>query len=163
MRIRANLQAVVLDPRQVPDLDAAVKLHVEEAARRWVRAALEIVPDWSGASRATFQALASAVGEHVSIDVSANAPDRIGLGRLYSRGGVEKTEVASYRFFYETSLRYLIANETKKVAPGTHGLRGKLIEPTPYKFREAGNAAAQAYLAGISAKLPIYPLQGKKI
>lgn len=161
MKVRANLKAIVVDPRQIPVLDAAVKEVVEQAARIWVRAALAIVPDWSGASRATFQALASAVGEHVSIDVAQGAPMRIALGRLYSSGGVEKTGVASWKFYYETTLRYLIANETRTVAPRTEGLRGRMLTPTPFQFREAGNRAAQAYIA--SVQLPILPLKGKQI
>ena len=155
MRFRVSLKAPTVDPRQRRVIDAFVKSSVEEAARIWVRAAVEKIPVWSGASRATLQALASAVGEHIDIDVKGDVEDRISLGRLFSRGGVERESVTGHwGFFYETSLRYLIANETQQVAPRTHGLRGKLIEPTPYNFREAGNAAVEAFTATLV--LPLF-------
>jgi hypothetical protein len=161
MRLRASLNRIVLGTNQVDVLDTFVKETIQESARVWVRAALEIIPSWSGASRATLQSLASAVGEHVAIDIKNNAPDRIGLGRLFSRGGIERKALGNWEFFYESQLEYLIANETRKVAPRTYGLRGKLIAPTPYKFREAGNAAVEAYLKTV--KVPLLPLKGERI
>ena len=146
IKFKANLELPTLQRLLVKDADAFVKDVIEGAAREWVKAAVAIIPVWSGASRATLQALADAVGESVPISPSSTAPDRIGLGRLYSRGGIEKKGKASYSFYYETTLRYLIANETQKVAPRTEGLFGSLITPTPYKFREAGDRAAQAYI-----------------
>lgn len=142
IKVQTSLEMPVLNRLALSGLDDYVKETIEEAARAWVRAALDIVPAWSGASRATFQALASAVNVNVPINRAANAPDRIALGRLYSRGGIAKDDEASYNFFYETSLQYLIANETKKVAPRTEGLFSAMRTPTPYQFREAGNRAA---------------------
>lgn len=161
MKFRANLEIPRVAVKQRALLDAFVKDSIEEAARIWVRAAMAEIPVWSGASRATLQPLATAVGEHVAIDVSATAPDRIGLGRLLSRGGIEQRGYAEWIFFYETNLRYLLANETKNVAPRTEGLRGALIHPTPYQFREAGNIAAQAYLA--SRKPTYLQFESRKI
>lgn len=158
MRFRVKLQAMKVHPAHRKAIDAFVKESVEEAARRWVRAAVEVIPVWSGASRATLEALASAVGEHIDIDVKGDVENRIALGRLFSRGGIERDGEANWSFFYETSLRYLIANETQNVQPRTHGLRGKLIEPTPYNFREAGNAAVEAYTATLI--LPLFKLKG---
>lgn len=132
----------VLNQAVENSVDQFVKETIEEAARAWLDAAMSIVPAWSGASRATFQALADAVGKNVPINRAGGAPNRIGLGRLYSSGGIRKRSFAFWDMYYESTLNYLIANETKKVQPRTEGLFGSLIEPTPYKFRAAGDAAA---------------------
>ena len=161
MRFQANLKGISLAPSQRAIIDQYVEDAIKEGARVWVRAAVERIPVWSGASRATLQSLASAVNEHVSIDVSSTAPERIALGRLYSSGGVERIALGNWRFTYETSLRYMIANETRRVAPRTEGLRGSLIQPTPWKFREAGNEAVQAYFATL--QLPLLPLVEKEL
>ena len=161
MRFQASLSRIALDRSQLEGIDSYVQETVKEAARIWVRAALAIIPSWSGASRATLQSLAAAVGEHVSIDLATGAPDRIALGRLSSRGGITKNGQGSWEFYYETQLRYLTANETTTVAPRTEGLRGKLIQPTPYNFREAGNAAVRAYLATID--FPVIQLIGSDL
>ena len=162
MKFRAKLNFLKLDPNQKPAIDQYAKDVIEQAARIWVRTALDIIPTWSGASRATLQALATAVDEHVSIDVRGDAPNRIALGRLHSSGGITKVELGHYEFYYETSLRYLIANENQNVKPGTNGLRGSLITPTPYQFREAGNRAVKAYLDQV-ANLPLFPFKQKSI
>lgn len=145
LRFRARLQTINVDPRQLPLIDEFIKESTEEAARIWVRAAVARIPVWSGASRATLEALASAVNETIDIDVRSTAPDRVALGRLYSSGGIEKLSTGDWRFVYESNLRYLAANETTRVAPRTEGLRGSLIQATPYNFRQAGNEAVEAY------------------
>lgn len=154
IKFKANLQLPTLQRLVLRNADEYVKETIEEAARAWVRAAVAIIPVWSGASRATLQALANAVNEPVPIDPKQSAPNRIALGRLYSRGGVERKGAAHYDFYYETTLRYLIANETKNVKPRTEGLFSRLIEPTPYKFREAGDRAAQAVIEKRLSTLP---------
>lgn len=163
IKFKANLELPTLQRLVLRDADTFVRETIEGAAREWVRAAIDIIPVWSGASRATLQALASAVNVPVPISPKASAPNRIGLGRLYSRGGIEKDGRASYNFYYETSLRYLIANETQRVKPRTYGLFSRLIEPTPYKFREAGDKAAQAYIDKRLQELPfLAKLFGKR-
>lgn len=163
IKFKARLELPTLQRLVVRDADTFVRETIEGAAREWVRAAVAIIPVWSGASRATLQALADAVNEPVPIDPKSSAPNRIGLGRLYSRGGIEKTGNAKYNFYYETTLRYLIANETTRVKPRTEGLFSSLIEPTPYKFREAGDKAAQAYIDKRLQELPfLAKLFGKK-
>lgn len=146
IRVQTQLQMPVLNRLAYSGLDEYIKETIEEAARAWLDAVLEIVPAWSGASRATFQALANSVGVNVPISRKQNAPDRVSLGRLYSRGGIAKERQHGYNFYYETTLEYLITNETKQVAPRTEGLFSSLREPTPYKFREAGNKAAAAVI-----------------
>lgn len=165
IKVQTKLEMPVLRSGLVSELDDFIRETIEEAARAWLDAVLDIVPAWSGASRATFQALAQAVGKNVPISVKASAPDRIALGRLMSRGGVAKEDEAGWNFYYETQLTYLIANETKKVAPRTEGLFSSLIKPTPYKFREAGNKAAAVVINTRLKSMPIFKdaLIGKSI
>lgn len=150
IKFRNNLPHLGIDRAQLlRNLDADVRKITEEAARIWVRSAISNIPVWSGASRATLESLGSAVGVPVPIDPKSNAPNRIGLGRARSRGGVEKVGDGSWRFFYESNLEHLAANETESVEPGTRGLRGSLIQPTPYQFREKANQAVLEYLNSV--------------
>ncbi len=154
IKFTAKLEMPVLSRLVVPGIDEYVKETIELAAKAWVEEAIKIIPVWSGASRATLQALASAVNISVPIATKPNAPNRVSLGRLYSAGGIRKQKRGYWDFYYETNLRYLIANETKKVAPRTEGLFSSLIDPTPYQFRDAGNRAAQAVIEARMATLP---------
>ena len=164
MKFRANLKRLALFPRAgTKAVDQYVEGLIQDAAKVWLDAALAIVPSWSGASRATFESLAAAIGYHVDIDVKSTAPDRIALGRLFSRGGLRKVETGHWEFYYQTQLEYLIANETKNVKAGEYGLIGKTIVPTPYEFREAGAKAVEQYIKSVEtdAVLNLVRLQGK--
>lgn len=146
MRFLSSLKGLVLNVRSfLGNTDAKMQLATEEAARIWLNTAIPAVPVWSGASRATFQQLADAVGVDVPIDVKPNAPNRVALGRLNSRGGIERDGNGRWRFYYENNLRYLAANETRSVSVGQYGVKWGLIEPTPYNFQAAARAAVQAY------------------
>lgn len=165
MKFRANLKRLELFPRAgTKAVDQYVQGLIEDAAKVWLDAALAIVPSWSGASRATFEALASAVQYKVDIDVKDTAPDRIALGRLFSSGGVQKVGTGHWEFYYQTRLEYLIANETKNVKAGEYGLIGKTIVPTPYQFREAGARAVEKYISSVEteAVFNLIELRGKK-
>ena len=152
MKFRSNLKRLELFPKSAPKaVDEYVQGLIEDAARVWLDAALAIVPSWSGASRATFEALASSIQYRVDIDVKDTAPDRIALGRLFSAGGIRKVGTANWEFYYQTRLEYLIANETKNVKAGEYGLIGKTIVPTPYNFREAGAKAVEAYISNVES------------
>lgn len=146
MRFRNSLKGLVLNVKAFfGSSDARMRLATEEAARIWLNAAIPAVPVWSGASRATFQQLADAVGVPVPIDVAPNAPNRVAIGRFNSRGGIERSGEGKWRFYYENNLRYLAANETRTVNRGEYGVKWGLIEPTPYNYRDAARRAVQAY------------------
>lgn len=147
MKFRSSWKGFVLNTRAfLGSTDAKMRLATEEAARIWLRHAIPAVPVWSGASRATFEQLASAVGVNVPITVAPKAPNRVALGRANSRGGIEKGKgKANWRFYYENNLRYLAANETRSVGVGEAGVKWGLIQPTPYNFREAAQAAVDAF------------------
>lgn len=155
LRFKSNLQVPALQRALIPGIDKYIQETIEQAARIWVTTAAENIPVWSGASRATLQALASQVGVTIPIKVSDTAPDRIALGRLVSRGGVEREGRGRWLFYYESQLNYLAINETQVVLPKTHGLRGSLISPTPYKFQEAATRAAEIYINQRIENLPL--------
>jgi len=142
-RLKTNILAFL------GNLDATSEKAARQAGKIWVETAITQVPSWSGASLATFQHLANAVGVTVPILVEQNAPDRVALGRLNSRGGLERLGKGKWRFYYENNLRYLSANETRTVGVGEFGVKWGLVEPTPYDFRAAANAAAERFLRNV--------------
>lgn len=150
MRIRNGIRRLKLNLLAlVGNLDAVAEKSTRRAAKIWVETAISQVPSWSGASLATFEQLANAVGVSVPINVAQGAPNRIALGRLNSRGGLERLGKGQWRFFYENNLRYLSANETRSVGVGEFGVRWGLTEPTPYNFRDVANAAVEKFLRNV--------------
>ena len=104
----------------------------------WLQATvLAEVPVWSGASRATFQALASSIS--VDIPIEPVAPDRTGLGAAMSTGNFDdgKSKPGRFVFRYSTTLPWLIINEYFDARQwGFH-----LTKPGPYQFQVAGQRA----------------------
>lgn len=150
MRFLAKLKGLFLNLVGIrKELDDYSRQTVEAAARVWLQAALAEIPVWSGASRATFEQLGAAIGEPVPLSHKADAPNRIALGRANGRGGIEKDGEGNWRFFYETSLVYLSANEQQSVGVGQYGVVSGLIQPTPYNFRGKANAALQGFASDV--------------
>lgn len=138
---KANLSLLQVDPKLVDEVDAKVKAITEEGARVWLDAALAIVPTWSRASRATFEALAQAVGYNVTYGPIRSFRDRKPLGLKTGFGGVNRNAKGSYEFYYRSELDYLNFNESNSARVGVAGVFKGLIRPTPYNFREAGQRA----------------------
>ena len=161
---RARVKTLHLDVDSA-FLDAWVRQEIRNAAEVWMDAALQIIPSWSGASRATLEALGDAINypKPIFIGTASNAPLRTALGRLSSSGGIRRIQAGVFNFYYRTNLSYLIANETKTVAPGTEGLRGAMKTPTPFMFRAAGDAMAQYYVSQLQLPLPPNGLIGRRI
>lgn len=140
-----KFQAVTLDlSAYKAELNRHMEDWIKKAARAWLQATvISIIPTWSKASRATFQALARDVGETVPYGPLQSNEDREALGLSTGQGGVVNNP-AKYRwhFFYHSTLRYLAYNEYNKAVWGPRppnpfsrsGLRSK----TPYHFQEAG-------------------------
>ena len=120
-------------------LDEHMRDMTKEAARSWLTKVLSIVPTWSRASRATFEALGQSTGFIVSYGPIRAPKDRWSLGKSTGRGELEFTNT-SWSFWYETDLRYLAYNDQNAaiygVAPGVFSRAG--IPNTPYNFVEAG-------------------------
>lgn len=160
----AQLQEIVFD---LTGYKRELQNHMEEttkdAARSWLRTVLDIVPTWSRASRATFEALANEVGFNVTYGPILSREDRLTLGLSTSRGGLE-FQTASYHFFYETDLRYLEYNEFNNATPGLPPQPfGTLRNPTPYRFLEAGMRDFESFQADVKLPSPLGFITGRPI
>ncbi len=145
MKWKTEFTAITLDLKAYrAELDRYMKDWVTQAAQAWLHATvIAIIPTWSKASRATFQALAHEVGMSIPYGPLRSRTDREGLGLASGDGGLA-LKPASFRwhFWYQSSLRYLAYNEYNKAVfgDGPHApfSRSGLIHPTPYRFQEAG-------------------------
>lgn len=158
---KANLKGLNLRlPIVKNQIDKRVLESTKEGARIWLDTVLAIVPTWSGASRATFEALAQAVGYNVTYGPIRSFKDRRSLGQGTGFGGIEKTP-AGYSFTYRTTLRYLEFNEANRATVGVAGVFKGLINPTPYKFFDAGERAFLKYASKV--RLPVIKITSRKI
>lgn len=123
---------------------------VKQGARIWLQTALSIIPTWSGASRATFEPLAQAVGYTVSYGPIRAFYDGRPLGSSSGFGGIEKDRRGSYSFFYSSNLFRLNFNESNQASVGVGGVKWGLLNATPYNFVEAANEAFTNYAKTVS-------------
>lgn len=137
---------------------------IKEAAHKYLDTVLRIIPTWSRASRATFEELANAVDYNVTYGpVKANT-DRLLLGMSAGRGGLQIVKGQSYYFYYATSLKYLIYNEMNRATPGPPPQPfGRLLNPTPYNFRAAGEAEFTSFAQNIMLPSPLGDITKKRI
>lgn len=120
---------------------------LKAGARAWVLSALNNIPVYSGASSASLDKIGQVVGVPIGVFSSRNANAKLGpsavrarqqQGRNQSIGEIRRTKT-TVSFFYATTLPWLVKNELGEQDEVT----GNLITPTPYNFREKGNAVAQ--------------------
>ena len=120
---------------------------LKAGAKAWVLSALENIPVYSGASRASLDKIGTIVGVPIGIFSTRNANTVLGpsairtrqqQGRDQSTAEIRKTKTTT-SFFYSTTLPWLVKNEQGESDQAT----GNLIKPTPYNFREQGNVVAQ--------------------
>lgn len=130
---------------------------IAQAAFEWLGATTEAIPTWSGASRATFSHLASAVGLSLSIAPIARE-NRVGLGLLHSTGTITTDAEKGHFFFkYSTNLEHLIFNEFNNGNVGAGpGQFGKLKHPGPYRFQEKGAEAFNKVAKDVRLPDPTY-------
>jgi hypothetical protein len=131
----------------------------------WLEAVLAEIPVWSGASRATFVKLATAISYSLPVAPAAvNAAhglfttriDRTGKGSAQSEGELTASkETGEYTFTYSTTLPWLIWNEyhNANVEPDPT-LFYRLIKPGPYNFQAIG---ARAFLR-VADKVDLPPV-----
>lgn len=129
---------------------------IAHAAFEWLGATVDLIPVWSGASRSTFQPLASAVGFNLSVSPVSDAPDHTTLG-LSNATGKLVTDAAkgSFTFEYGTTLRHLIFNEfnTATKLNDPH-IFAQLLNPGPYHFQEAGAKAFDQFATTVRLPNP---------
>lgn len=145
MRFKAHFRAPRIDfglflAELSNELGNAIALGVFE----WLSEAVDAVPVWSGASRATFLPLASQINFAVQIDRSDTARrGGFNLGLSNATGDLVSDAARGQFFFtYATSLEHLIYNEFNNgnIVRGP-GQFTDLITPGPYGFTEKGKAA----------------------
>lgn len=165
MRFTTQLQVIDFDLKSyLRAFDAKLEETTKQAARSWLRTVLDIVPTWSKASRATFEALAREVGFSVTFGPLIARKDRTSLGLSTGRGGLEIEADSHYRFFYETDLRYLEYNEFNNATPGPPPQPfGELRNPTPYRFLEAGQRDFESFVKTVKLPDPALFISGRPI
>lgn len=131
----------------------------ERAGQAWLNEAVNKtpIPTWSGASRATFQKLASELGTSIPIGPIKATTSRVALGRSSSSGsGVEERNTKStlyVGFIYASDLRYLAYNEYNRAVAGSPPQPySNNVRFTPYGFQVRAEAAWLAVAK--TAKLP---------
>ena len=124
-------------------LDQHMTHTIAQALMVWLEAVLAEIPVWSGASRATFTKLASAISYSIPIDPVA--VDRTGRGMASGDGGMVTDKAkGEYTFSYSTTLPWLIWNEyhNANVDPDP-SLFYRVLKEGPYNFQVVG---ARAFL-----------------
>ena len=128
----------------------------ERAGQIWIDVAVNKtpIPTWSGASRATFQQLASELGTTVPIGPIVANTNRVALGRATSDSKVIEDSNSFYvGFVYSTNLRYLRYNEYNRAVAGPPPQPfSNSVRFTPYNFQ--GRAARAWRKEAKQAKLP---------
>lgn len=142
-----------------------------EALAEWLMATVVAeVPLWSGASRATFVALANNI--QFRLETGPPAPgcwtgSRVDIGMASSTGDF-KTEIGRgrYVFSYSTTLPWLVFNEYHNanaiLNPKTGAPYFHLRKPGPYHFQEKGKAAFVKYAATVRLPSPFSCLSKTK-
>jgi hypothetical protein len=137
-------------------LDAHMSEMIAQGLTVWLEAVLAEIPVWSGASRATFTKLASAISYSIPIDPVA--VDRTGRGMASSDGGmVTDKATGEYTFSYSTTLPWLIWNEyhNANVDPDP-SLFYRVLKEGPYNFQVVGARAFLRFADNVDL-LPVKP------
>ena len=114
---------------------------------------------WSGASRATFLALARNI--EYNIPIFPEVPSRVSQGEAQSAGKLDRGETTPgrYVFTYKATLPWLIINEYFDATQwGFH-----LKKPGPYEFQIKGQAAFRKFAETVRLPDPFTCLKFAKI
>ena len=116
-------------------LDRHMKEVLAQGLMEWLHTALLEIPNWTGASRATFWRLA----ETINAQVDASGP-RVGIGQLAGDGSMQTDKMKGvYTFTYSTTLPWLIWNEYHDANvdpdPTKYPPPAKLKSPAPITSR----------------------------
>jgi hypothetical protein len=149
MKFHAKLQKPKLNASKYRDaLRKVLNEALAQAALVWIETTAEaVIPVWSGASRATFLALADKIDCLVTIQPVV--ADRISLGTEYGTATFDPgTTPGVYSFSYVSTLPHLHINENYDARVwGFH-----LANPGPYHFQAQGRQALREYVSSI-----VYP------
>ena len=134
-------------------LDRAITETLSLAAFEYIVSAVEQIPVWSGASRATFTELASAISAPLTINPVVQSG--ISRGASQGSGGLEVRNGRG-SFVYQTTLPHLIFNESNdgNTTRGPGQFRD-LLTPGPYNFQEIAGARAEDVINRFSGPNPL--------
>lgn len=169
MRFITDFKAITIDRAgYLRAMLNALREFNEKAGQAWIDTAVNKtpIPTWSGASRATFQKLASELGTSVPIGPIRAKRDRTALGRATSSGSgvIEDIRNGYVGFKYETALRYLAYNEYNRATAGPPPQPfSNQVRFTPYRFQSRGAAAWQKEAAKAELPNPFKFLKTKAI
>jgi len=154
MKVTCLLEAPKLDAnRYKKELAKYMTAKLKEAIRAWLKASIEVVPTWSGASRATFEKLARLGDMVIEYGPQKSYKNRKPLGRKESSAKVSINE-SSGKFYFEwgTSLQYFIINNfgaqqyiPREQAPANNNIISPkgLKNPGPYRIEDRGKKAVE--------------------
>lgn len=135
------------------ELHRAMSEAIAQATMEWLDTVLKEIPVWSGASRATFLALANQI--NYGVDISPVAMDRTSQGVIQSSGEIV-TDISKgrYVFSYNTTLPWLVWNEyhNANVEPDST-LFYRVLKEGPYMFQIKGAAAFTRFASGVELPL----------
>ncbi len=146
MKFSAAFERAVIDvPAFMRELDRTLREALAAGIHAYLQRMLEIIPAWSGASRATFIELANTISFSVPIEVNAwnGSSDRTALGQRCGTGRlIVNATTGQYHFEYTNDLHYLTFNEEHNAnSGGDPAVYSKLKSPGPYHFQEKCAAA----------------------
>ncbi len=151
-QVKSKLVTIVLKDKELTKRETERIVNaIKFGIKAWVKAAEAIIPVYSGASRASLDQLAAVVGMNISTTPTTNAvkslgpaaiAQRIAQARAESSGGI-RVNKKSITFFFESSLQWLVDNETGEA---NDGVAPRLITPIPYNFIAFANRVAQGVI-----------------
>lgn len=160
MRIKATFELPSFDKaaynRQLSEVMTAA---LQEGARVWLRAAINLIPVWSGESQGTFEPLARAVGMPLLIRPAATArnfPRRRNASRDTGEIDAGRGARGVFSFEYGTDLAHLVYNEfnNANVNPDP-SLFSQLRTPGPYLFQLKAGADFRNYASSVRLPNPL--------
>ncbi len=166
MKFTATTYLIKFDKKAyLAHLKEEMEENTREAARKWLKVVLRLIPTWSRASRATFEELSAFAGVNVGYGPLKANKDRFQLGRSTGRGGPDFQKKDFYYFYYETDLQYLKWNEFNKATYGdaSNWFSKHRDGPGPYRFIEAGKAEFESFAKEVKLPSPMKFIKGKKI
>jgi hypothetical protein len=144
-------------------LDKHLREALAQALMEWLEATVLAMPEglpvWSGATRATFLALA----RHIEYDIpiAPMAPSREAQGESQSLGLYDPGEKTPwhYTFTYVTTLPWLLVNEYFDARQWGFPLK----HPGPYEFQAKGQVAFRRLAESVHLPDPFEFVQSRKI
>jgi hypothetical protein len=169
MKFNPRFRTMLLDLKAcVNDMNKHLTRKLKAGGKKWLHATVMTrthIPTWSGASRATFQKLASELGTSVPIG-RLRAPSQVAAGlRHGARSGLRiNPRAGKWQFEYISTLPGLIWNEYNPSIPGPWPQpRTGNVRYTPYGFQAKGAAAWLEYAATVSLPNPFNNLKTRKL